>query len=166
MKLLTSGILILASGGLLLLGSCSKAAKTSDAASSNPAQTTAETAPAPTASKPMDGMEKSHMAPKKGGQVVESGKYHLELVPEKEGDSTHLDFYILQGEKHETVSNAKVTAEIQAPDGKQKTIPFSYDASGKHYAAALGEKAIGKYQVKIAATIGSEKVDGRFSFDR
>jgi hypothetical protein len=159
MKSWSLGIIIAASTGLLILGGCAKETKTADSASTSPAPTTATT-------KPMEGMEKSHMAPKKGGQVVESGKYHLELVPEKEGDSTHLDFYILQGDKHETVPNAKVTADIQSPDGKQKTIPFSYDASGKHYAAALGEKATGKYQVKIAATIGSEKVDGRFSFDR
>jgi hypothetical protein len=43
---------------------------------------------------------------------------------------------------------------------------MNYDAAGKHYAAELGEKAAGKYQVKIFATIGSEKVDGRFSFDQ
>jgi hypothetical protein len=163
-KSLTAGITILASAGLLLLSSCSKEVKTSDSASSNSAQT----APSTTASKPIigDGMEKSHMTPRKGGQVVESGKYHLELVPEKEGDNTHLDFYILEGEKHQAVANAKVTADVQLPDSKQKTIPMNYDAAGKHYAAALGEKAIGKYQVKIFATIGSEKVDGRFSFDR
>jgi hypothetical protein len=158
MNSLTSGIIV-ASAGLLLLSGCGKEPKTTDSASPNAAQTTA-------ASKPIDGMEKSHMAPRKGGQVVESGKYHLELVPEKEGDNTHLDFYILQGDKHETVPNAKVTAEVQSPDGKQKSLPFSYDTSGKHYAAALGEKMTGKYQVKITSTIGSDKVDGRFSFDR
>ncbi len=167
MRPFNSGIIVLVGAGLLLLGACSKGGKTSDLASTTSAPSAEKSAPA-TGTKPMtgDGMEKSHMAPRKGGQVVESGKYHLELVPEKEGDSTHLDFYILQGDKHETVPNAKVTADIQSPDGKQKTLPFSYDASGKHYAAALGEKATGKYQVKIAAIIGGEKIDGRFSFDR
>jgi hypothetical protein len=164
MKSLTLGITILASTGLLLLSSCGKEVKTNDPVSSNPAQTT----PSTTATKPMtgDGMEKSHMAPRKGGQVVESGKYHLELVPEKEGDNTHLDFYVLAGAKHEPVTNAKVTADIQLPDGKQKTMPMKYGADGQHYAAILGEKATGKYQVKITAMIGSEKVDGRFNFDR
>ena len=160
MKSLSSGIIIVASAGLLLLGGCGKEPKTADSAS------TSSATPAATTTKPMEGMEKSHMAPRRGGQVVESGKYHLELVPEKEGDNTHLDFYVLEGEKHQAVANAKVTADVQLPDGKQKTIPMNYDAAGKHYAAALGEKATGKYQVKIFATIGSEKVDGRFSFDR
>ena len=168
MKPLTSGIIVLASAGLLLLGACSKGAKTSDSASTNPSTPPAETTAA-TATKPMASEEhsgKSPMSPKKGGQVVESGKYHLELVPEKEGGGTHLDFYLLQGDNHESVPTAKVTADVQSPDGKQKTIPLNYDASGKHYAAALAEKATGQYQVKITATIGSKKVDGRFNFNQ
>jgi hypothetical protein len=119
MRSLTSGIIVVASAGLLLLGGCGKETKTADSAS------TSSTTPAATATKPMDGMEKSHMAPRNGGQVVESGKYHLELVPEKEGNSTHLDFYLLQGDKHEIMPNAKVTADIQLPDGKLKTVPFN-----------------------------------------
>jgi hypothetical protein len=168
MKPLTSGIIVLASAGLLLLGACSKEVKTTDSASTNSTTPTAETA-SPAATKPMASQEhsgKSPMSPKKGGQVVESGRYHLELVPEKEGNSTHLDFYLLQGDTHESVPTAKVTADIQSPDGKQKTIPLSYDASGKHYAATLAEKAPGQYQVKITAAIGSEKIDGRFNFNR
>jgi hypothetical protein len=160
MKSLSSGIIVFASAGLLLLGGCGKETKTADSAS------TSSTTPAATTTKPMEGMEKSHMAPKKGGEVVESGKYHLELVPEKEASATHLDFYILQGDKHEIVPNAKVTADVQLPDGKQKTVPFNYDASGKDYAAVVSEKAAGQYQVKITATVGSEKIDGRFKFDR
>jgi major membrane immunogen (membrane-anchored lipoprotein) len=165
MKSLGSGIIVLASAGLLLLGGCGKETKTDDTASTSSAPS-AETKPTTTDTKPMDGMEKSHMAPRKGGQVVESGKYHLELVPEKEGSGTHLDFYLFQGDKHEIMPNAKVTADIQSPDGKLKTVPFSYDASGKHYAAVVSEKAAGQYQVKITATVGSEQVDGRFKFDR
>ncbi|WP_310425679.1 hypothetical protein [Chamaesiphon sp. VAR_48_metabat_135_sub] len=160
MKSLSSGIIMIAGAGLLILGSCGKETKTADSAS------TSSTTLTTTTTKPMEEMGKSHMAPRKGGQVVESGKYHLELVPEKEGSATHLDFYILQGEKHEIMPNAKVTAEIQLPDGQQKTIPFSYDTSGKHYAAVVSEKASGQYQVKITATVGIEKVDGRFKFDR
>jgi hypothetical protein len=165
MKYLSSGIMIVASAGLLLLGGCGKEAKTADSASTSSAPS-AETKPTTTATKPMDGMEKSHMAPRKGGQVVESGKYHLELVPEKESSGTHLDFYLLQGDKHEIMPSAKVSADIQLPDGKLKTVPFNYDASGKHYAAVVSDKAAGQYQVKITATVGSEQVDGRFKFDR
>jgi hypothetical protein len=166
MQLLTSGILALASAGLLLLGACSKDAKNSDSANTNSATPTAETVAPATATKTMASNEHTDMSPKKGGQVVESGKYHLELVPEKESNSTHLDFYLLQGDKHEIVPNAKVTADVQLPDGKLKTLPLSYDASGKHYAAVVKEKVTGQYQVKITAKIGSEQADGRFNFDR
>jgi hypothetical protein len=164
MKYLSSGIIVVASAGLLLLGGCGKETKTADSASTISAPSS-ETKPTATTTKPMDGMEKSHMAPRKGGQVVESGKYHLELVPEKEASATHLDFYLLQGDNHEIMPNAKVTADVQLPDGKLKTVPFKYDASGKHYAAVVREKASGQYQVKITATIGSEQIDGRFKFD-
>jgi hypothetical protein len=163
MKLLTSGIIVLASAGLLLLGACSKEAKTSDSASNNAATPTAETAPpAATTAK----AESSKGGKSNGGQVVESGKYHLEFVPEKASNETHLDLYLQKGDTHEAVANAKVTADVQLPDGKLKTIPLSYDASGKHYAAVVKEKVTGQYQVKITAKIGSEQADGRFNFDR
>jgi hypothetical protein len=163
MKLLTSGIIVLASAGLLLLGACSKESKTSDSASPDAATPPASTtSPATTTAQ----SESSKGGKSKGGQVVESGKYHLEFVPEKASNETHLDLYLQKGDTHEAVSNAKVTADVQLPDGKLKTIPLSYDASGKHYAAVVKEKVTGQYQVKITATIGSEQADGRFNFVR
>ena len=162
MKLLTSGIIVLASVGLLL-GACSKESKTSDSATPNAAAPTAETAPPATNTAKAEG---SKGGKSQGGQVVESGKYHLEFVPEKGSNETHLDLYLQKGDTHEAVANAKVTADVQLPDGKLKTIPLSYDASGKHYAAVVKEKVTGQYQVKITATIGNEKADGRFNFDR
>ena len=169
MKLLTSGIIVLASAGLLLLGACSKESKTSDSASNNAATPTAEMAPPAVTTSPATTTAKAESSKggkSNGGQVVESGKYHLEFVPEKGTNDTHLDLYLQKGDTHEAIANAKVTADVQLPDGKLKTIPLSYDASGKHYAAVLKEKVTGQYQVKITATIGSEKADGRFNFDR
>ncbi len=170
MNLLTSGIIGLASAGLLLLGACSKEAKTSDSASPKAAAPTTEIAtPAVTTAPAMTTAKAESSAGSKsnqGGQVVESGKYHLEFVPEKGSNETHLDLYLQKGDTHEAVANAKVTADVQLPDGKLKTIPLSYDASGKHYAAVLKEKVTGQYQVKVSATIGSEKADGRFNFVR
>jgi hypothetical protein len=157
MKLLTSGIIVLASAGLLL-GSCSKETKTSDSA--NP---TVATPPATTTAKPQSSEDgKSN----KGGEVVESGKYHLEFIPEKSSNETHLDLYLQRGDTHAAISNAKVNADVQLPDGKLKTIPLSYDTNGKHYAGVLKEQLTGQYQVKITATIGNEKADGRFNFNR
>jgi hypothetical protein len=169
MRSLTSGIIVLASAGLLLLGACSKEAKTSDSANPNTATPSAETASPATTTPPAATTAKAQSSAggkSKGGQVVESGKYHLEFFPEKGSSETHLDLYLQKGDTHEAIVNAKVTADVQSPDGKLKTIPLSYDASGKHYAAVVNGKISGQYQVKITATIGSEKADGRFNFDR
>jgi hypothetical protein len=102
----------------------------------------------------------------KGGQVVESGKYHLELVPEKSANETHLDLYLQKGDSHESVTDAKISGEIQAPDGQSKPITFIYDAEGKHYAGVVLRKTTGAYQLKVTANVGADKADGRFSFDR
>jgi hypothetical protein len=162
MRSLKLGFLVLASTGLFFLGACSNQASESSS-NTNPATTqpTAKTETAANTEKNTD-----HASSSKGGQVVESGKYHLELVPEKEDGATHLDLYLQTGDKHEAVPNAKVSADIQSPDGKQKTVPLTYDAEGKHYAAKLDKGAAGQYQVKITANIGAEKVNGRFNFNQ
>jgi hypothetical protein len=163
MNLLTLKINILATG-LLLLVACNQSPPTSDASNPSPATSLAVTTPVADQSK----AESSKSTKNKGGQVVESGKYHLELVPEKGASSTHLDLYVQKGDTdaHDAIVNARVTAEVQSPDGQQKTVPFSYDAGGKHYAAEISDKSPGQYQVKVTAKIGSGQADGRFSFSR
>ncbi|HAZ45401.1 MAG TPA: hypothetical protein DDW76_22560 [Cyanobacteria bacterium UBA11369] len=154
MMSLKSNLLVI--GTVLFLSACSTNTTTNstNTPAATPAATTAETA-----------TKSDHSKPKKGGQVVETGAYHLEFMPEKEDNGTHLDFYLLKGEAHETVPNAQVTAQVQLPDGTQKNLDMKYDAEGKHYAVLLPEKAAGQYQVKITADIGGEKVNGRFSFN-
>jgi hypothetical protein len=102
----------------------------------------------------------------KGGQVLESGPYHLEFVPEVSADKTHLDFYLQNGSNHQPIPNAKVIAEIRMPDGTQKRLPLTYDAKDKHYTAILPGKAAGEYKVIILSDINGKKVNGRFSFKR
>jgi hypothetical protein len=165
MKSLKLGFVVFASTGLLFLGACSngnQAAESGDGSTAPTSETTAKT------ETPASGGNTgySHEGKSKGGQVVESGKYHLEFVPEKGTSGTHMDLYLQKGDNHEAIPNAKVTADIQLPDGKQKTFPLTYDASGKHYTAAFTEKAAGQYQVKITADISGEKVNGRFSFNQ
>lgn len=166
MKLLKSNLIILASASLLFLEACSngdQAAKTetTPATSSSTTQSSAPTPSASAVAKTEAQHGESH-----GGQIVETGTYHLEFVPEKEADKTHMDFYLLKGDNHETIPNAKVTAQVQLPDGKQKTVPFTYDAKDKHYTALLTEKATGQYQVKISADVKGEKLNGRFNFNQ
>jgi hypothetical protein len=165
MKSIKSLLMVLGSVSLFFLGACGNKnqATNSDSSptSTQPAESTAQqTDAAKTESS-------GHAAkPLAGGQVVESGPYHLEFVSVKEDNGTHLDFYLQKGDNHEAIPNAKVTAQVQLPDGTQKTLPLTYDAEGKHYAALLPGNTAGQYQVKITSDIEGQKVDGRFSFSQ
>lgn len=148
--------LIIASVGMLFFGfSNSKAANASNNSAASPLETVAKKK-----------LISQHSKPNQGGQVVESGKYHLEFVPAPEANGTHIDLFLQRGDNHQAIPNAKVTAQVQMPDGTQKTLPLKYDAKGKHYTALLSSKASGQYQVKINADIKGEKVNGRFTFKK
>lgn len=128
------------------------------------------TAPAPTESPAAEPTQAPAANPQtgdgvsQGGQVIESGPYHLELVTVKESGGTHLDFYLQKGDAHEAVTGATVTAQVELPDGTEKTVDFEYDAQGKHYFALLPETAPGEYKVAVLTDIAGEKVNGRFNF--
>jgi len=98
------------------------------------------------------------------GQVVESGPYHLELVPEKSSEGMHLDMFVLRGDNHQTIPNAKVTGIVQLPNGTQKDVTFKYDATDKHYTYLLPVKIPGQYNLKITVEIDNKKVNARYSF--
>lgn len=160
MNLLKSNLIILGSVALLLLGACSngnQGVNTENSPAISSLDTQSPTSPAKT-----EGQHgESH-----GGQVVETGAYHLEFVPEKEANATHMDFYLQKGSNHEAIPNAQVTAQVQLPDGTQKTVAFTYDEKGKHYTGLLTGKLTGQYQVKINANMKGENINGRFSFNQ
>ncbi|MBD2121796.1 hypothetical protein [Trichocoleus sp. FACHB-262] len=156
MQLKVSAIAV-AALGLLFLGACSSGNQTNNQAVNSTGSPAASTATSPS-SAPAG----AHGG--QGGQVVESGPYHLELVTAKEAVGTHIDFFLQKGDNHEPVANAKVTAQVQLPDGSQKSLDMKYDAQGQHYAAILPESNAGEYKVAILSDIGGEKVNGRFSF--
>lgn len=158
-------LIILGSFGLFFLGACGNTNQAADSVSSSPVASSSETTTNTETTAKVKASNKAGL-PQKGGQVVESGKYHLEFVPKAEANGTHLDFYLQTGDNHEAIPDAKVTAQIQLPDGTQKTLSLPYDASGKHYAALLPGKVTGQYQVKISSDIKGEKVDGRFNFSQ
>lgn len=157
MKLVKLALVFFGSMGLLFLGACNDGEKISN----NNIEAVVTTKP-----KTENLPDPSHSKPSKGGQVVEVGKYHLEFIPEPENKGTHLDFYLLSGDKHEIVPNAKVTAQVKTPKGEQKILNLTYDKEGKHYAVLLPESAPGEYQVVVLSDIKGEKVNGRFSFKR
>ena len=164
MKLFQPLLLALSLASLALLGACSNATT-----SSPPATTIAKTNVEPPKASSSPSMAKSgakNSNPKQGGQVVESGIYHLELVVVPEENGIHLDFFLQKGDTHEAIPDAKVTAQVQLPDGTQKNLDLTYDAPAKHYGVDLLGKATGEYKVVVLSDIKGEKVNGRFSFKR
>ncbi len=156
--------MIVSAIGLLFLSACSgnqSTAPVSNPAASAPGETQPSTVtPAASAAKSTSGGNHGGQ----GGQVVESGVYHLELVTGKESSGTHLDLFLQKGDNHEAIPNAKVTAQVQLPDGSQKSLDMKYDAGEKHYTAMLPGATAGEYKVAVLSDINGEKVNGRFSF--
>lgn len=174
MKSLKLSAIILGSIGLIFVGACSNqdtnsndlaASKTENVATTTTqADTTAKTTPTsaePVAEKKEHGHEHG-----RGGQIIESGEYHLEFAAAPSDNGTKIDFFLEKGEKHETVSDANITAQVQLPNGEQKTIPIKWEASENHYHGTLSETTPGEYKVAILSEINGEKVNGRFSFKR
>lgn len=149
--------------GLLFLGACSSGNQATNSASSPTASTPALTQPSPAASAAKSASS-DHGG--QGGQVIESGPYHLELVTGKETSGTHLDLFLQKGDSHEAIPNAKVTAQVQLPDGTQQSLDMKYDKSEKHYTAILPSAVAGEYKVAILSDINGEKVNARYSFTR
>lgn len=159
---LKASVMTISAIGLLFLGACSSDNQPTNSASS-PATPPGETQPS-TAAAPVTSTAKQASGKNQGGQVIESGPYHLELVTGKETSGTHLDLFLQRGDTHEPILNAKVTAQVQLPDGTQQSLDMKYDAAEKHYAATLLSTAVGEYKVAILSDINGEKVNGRFSF--
>lgn len=162
--------LILSSLGFIL-GACTSSGEqttTSNPAAPNPSSVaTSSVAAAPARPTPPTQAKTTHDSTvSQGGQVIEAGPYHLELVTLKESSGMHLDFYLQKGDTHEAIPDATVKAQIQLPDGTQKMLDFEYDSTGKHYFATLSNTATGKYNVAILTDIKGEKVNGRFNFSQ
>jgi hypothetical protein len=160
MKLNRSMVTVIAGISLLVLTGCTsgekKASETTESSpvAAAPAEPTAADA------------EASSSSSSEGGQVVESGPYHLELVPGSEAEGTHLDLFLQKGDTHEAISDAKITAQVDLPDGTQQSLEMEYDAEGKHYTALIPGSAAGDYKVAVLSDIAGEKVNGRFSFSK
>ncbi len=155
-------VVLISSLSLLTLGACSggnQAAKTESAAKPTEAASTTQAA-SPTKESQKEGDGHDH----KGGQVVEVGDYHLEFATHKAETGTSLDLFLQKGKAYQPVTDAKVTAQVQMPDGSQKPLEMNYDTTEKAYKAVLQDAAAGEYQVAILADVAGKKMNGRFGF--
>lgn len=172
MKLFNISLIALGSASLLFLGACgsnNNAAKTESTTTSTPAAKTETTIATKDGEKHSegDGHDHSKDAKKDGhdGQVVYSGKYHVELKPHLEKDSTHLDIKV-HSEKDKEITDAKLTAQVQLPDGSNQTIAVAYNVEEKQYVAKLPTTATGDYKIVLQSDVKGEKFNSRFSFKR
>ncbi len=156
----------------LFLGGCTRSSETTTLSASPVPSPVPEaaTTPTPIAASPVAASPTGspaaadHSTSQYGGQVVETGAYHLELVAIPEASGTHIDLFLQTGDTHAPVAGATVTGQIQLPDGSERRIDFEYDAPGEHYKAMLPETMPGEYRVVILTDIQGEKVNARFSF--
>ncbi len=148
MKTFKISLITLGSISLLLLGACN----------SNTPTAKTETKTEPTVKD--DGKYKH------SSQVVQSEKYHVDLKPDLDKDSIHLDT-VVHDKQDKAIINAKLTAQIQLPDGNNQTLPVLYNTEEKQYTGKLAvSKATGDYKVVIQADVNGEKFNSRFSFKR
>jgi hypothetical protein len=158
MKSLKSNLIILGSVGLLFLVACNKGAQASD--------TNSSPASSPVASQPAS----SALPPGSRGvdlnSNLEYGGYHFEFGSEKKATGTHLYLYLHKKDKKEPVPNAKVTAQVYLPNGKQQTLPLKYDAKGKRYAVVFPSKKPGQYPVNMTVIINRVKVESTIIFNQ
>lgn len=173
MKFSNISLIVLGSASLLFLGSCSsdnKAAKTESTTTSTPVAKTETTTTTKDGEKHSEGDGHDHSKGDKkdghDGQVVQSGKYHVEFKSHLEKDSTHLDIKV-HGEKEQEITEAKLTAQMQLPDGSSQTLAVPYSVEEKQYVAKLLKTtATGDYQVVLQADVKGDKFNSRFSFKR
>ena len=156
MKSLKASLIVISTIGLMFLAACGSS--TEETETTNPTATTTETESTKSTA------ERHDQSASQGGQVVESGPYHLELVSLPEDSGVHLDFFLQTGDNHQAIPDADVKGQVELPNGEKKSLDFTYDAEGKHYAAVLPEKAPGEYKVVVQTDVNGEKVNGRFSF--
>ena len=167
MKFFNISLIALSSASLLFLSACSsddKAAKTKSTTPSTPVAKT-ETAPATKdGKKHIEGDGHDHSKDGHSGQVVQSGKYHIELKPDLDKDSIHLDTK-LYGEQDKQITDAKLIAQVQLPDGSSKTLPVLYNTEEKQYTAKLPTSTTkGDYKVVLQVNVKGEKFNSRFNF--
>lgn len=153
--------------GLLFLGACAGDNSASNSANTadKPTETTANSASQKTEThKEEEHAHKSGEAHASSEQVIETGDYHMEFLTHKSGEGINLDVVLENEKSHEPVSSAKVTAQVQLPNGSEKSLDMTYNAAEKAYTATLPSPAPGEYSVAIVSEIDGKKVNGRFSF--
>jgi hypothetical protein len=162
MKLIKLSLIILGGISAISLGACSSndpAAKTESTTTNSTPAAKGDTT-AKVGEKPTEGNKDKHT-----GQVVQVGKYHVEFNPHPDKDAMHLDT-VLHGDDDKQIIDAKLNAQVQLPDGTNKTLPLAYNTEEKQYTASLPVAGAGEYKVVLQVDVKGEKFNSRFSFKK
>jgi hypothetical protein len=158
-SLLTTALLVVAAA-------CNNTSPTPDAS-----QSTTSGSPSPSGSvaasnsaspSPSDSAAASNNNP----NAIESDGIQLVFSPSTEANQTHVDVFVQKVGSREPIPTAKITMQVQTPNGQTQNIPVKYDAAGKHFGGVVPGAAAGQYQVKVSAVVDGKTLDGRFSFNR
>jgi hypothetical protein len=106
-----------------------------------------------------------HAGDSKGGQVLQLDGYRLKFIAERGADESHLHLFLDKGNNSESVADATVKAQVQTPDGKEKTLNLKYDEKEKGYLGVLNNLTAGKHQVRFLVNVGGKNLNGRFQFE-
>jgi hypothetical protein len=170
MKFVKISLITLGCVSAISLGACSSSdtAPKTESTTTSPAPAAKVETTAKTEENHKEGDGHDHSKDKKDkhtGQVVQVGKYHVEFNPDPDKDATHLDT-VLHGENDKQITDAKLTAQVQLPDGSSKTLPLAYNTGEKQYTASLPVTAAGDYKVVMQVDVKGEKFNSRFNFKK
>lgn len=73
----------------------------------------------------------------------------------------HIDMYVIDP-KDKAVTNGKITLRVTTPEARKLTVPLKFEE--RHYTAPLGVATKGNYDVVVLSTVGTQKLNARFSF--
>ncbi len=94
-------------------------------------------------------------------EPVKVGDYSMELESHKVGNNLHFNFHMHKGK--DEIADAKVTAQLQMPDGSQKSLEMPFSPAEKAYVAKLESPAAGEYKVAVLSDLKGEKMNARFT---
>ena len=113
-----------------------------------------------------DGHDHSaHELHSRGGQVVESAPYHIELVTKNKDAGTELQLFLLHEVEERVITDAQVTANVLPPDGEPETLKLVYEPAEESYTGLISSAGQGPYNLVVQTEIGGEKINSRFSVE-
>ena len=113
-----------------------------------------------------DGHDHSdHELHSRGGQIIESDPYHIELVTKNKDAGTELQLFLLHEAEERVIADAQVTANVLPPGGEPQTLELVYEPAEESYKGLIPSAEKGSYNLVVQTEINGEKINSRFSVE-